>query len=238
MNVKIFSAGSLRGILPVLLEKAGIEAKLELGPSGVLKERIVSGERPDLFFPASMNHAIDLAAQDLSSNPQVFAHNELCLFGRSQSLKGHDALSAMLDPKMRLGTSTPIDDPGGDYAFAVLDKANTLIPGATDILKQKALTLVGGRNSKIGEGNHSPVYVLFKEYIVDMFLGYRTTAINMVSLMDDIIVVELPKELQVKVEYGVVVIGMSIQGQRALNLLMTPEFKQLLSFWSGSTKTT
>ena len=50
----------------------------------------------------------------------------------------------MLDPKIKLGTSTPRNDPAGDYAWEVFHKADALEPGSFVTLEQKALRLVGG----------------------------------------------------------------------------------------------
>lgn len=234
LKIRAYAAGSLRKVLPVMLNNAGLVGELAFGPSGVLIERLVSGEQADLFLPASMSHALNFFEMGLGFHPRVFAHNELCLFGKSTVLEGQDALTTMLDPDKRLGTSTPVDDPGGDYAFAVFDKAEALIPGAAQALKKKALTLVGGKNSNIKEGSHSPVYVLFRESMVDLFLGYRTTAMDLVSRLDDIVMAELPKALQVKAEYGAVVVAGSTKGEQALNLLMKPEIRSSLKEYGFS----
>ena len=227
-DVKVYAAGSLRKVLPAMFEKTGLVAEIEFGPSGVLKDRIINGEKVDLFVSANMKHAYSLAGSGLSNDPLAFTQNELCLFGRKQVLKSGDALSLMLDSRYKLGTSTPIDDPGGDYAFAVFDKADAVARGASDKLRKKALTLVGGKSSNIKCGSHSPVYVLFKENLVDMFLGYRTTAKDLMSRIDGLVIVELPESLKVRAEYGAVVVNSSVKGEQALNLLMTPKIREIL----------
>ncbi|WP_320171022.1 substrate-binding domain-containing protein [Maridesulfovibrio sp.] len=228
LKVKVYAAGSLRKVLPVLFEQAGIEAEIEFGPSGVLKDRIAGGESVDLFFSANKMHGSSLAASGLSSEPIAFAHNELCLFGRSDVIGNRNPLQVMLDEQVRLGTSTPIDDPGGDYAFMAFDKAEMLQSGATAALKNKALPLVGGKNSKIRDGSNSPVHVLFEKSLVDVFLGYKTTAQAVKSGIDGIEIVELSAKMQVQAEYTVVVIRESAQGALALDLLGSEESRNLL----------
>jgi cation diffusion facilitator family transporter len=49
----------------------------------------------------------------------------------------------MLDPTIKLGTSTPRADPSGDYAWDAFRKAETIKPGAFAALEKKALKLVG-----------------------------------------------------------------------------------------------
>ncbi len=52
-------------------------------------------------------------------------------------------LELMLDPAVKLGTSTPKADPSGDYAWALFRKADALRPGAYAALDAKALKLTG-----------------------------------------------------------------------------------------------
>ncbi len=146
MPTRVFAAGSLRKVLPAMAKESGLQLDFEFGPSGVLKERILNGEKPDMFFPASMRHATELHDAGEYLCPTVFLQNSLCLFGKKAFLVGDDVLEMLMNPHCRLGTSTPHDDPGGDYAFSVFDKAESLRPGAGALLKAKALTLVGGRN--------------------------------------------------------------------------------------------
>ena len=56
-------------------------------------------------------------------------------------------LSRMLDPNVKLGSSTPKADPSGDYAFEVFKKADAIKSGAQAELEKKALLLAGGATS-------------------------------------------------------------------------------------------
>jgi len=53
-------------------------------------------------------------------------------------------LDRLLDPAVRLATSTPGADPGGDYAFAVFARAEAIRAGARAALEAKAQQLYGG----------------------------------------------------------------------------------------------
>jgi ABC-type molybdate transport system substrate-binding protein len=53
----------------------------------------------------------------------------------------------MLDPNLKLGTSTPKADPAGDYTWAMFAKADALRPGSRALLEAKAVQLMSGRNS-------------------------------------------------------------------------------------------
>jgi molybdate transport system substrate-binding protein len=43
-------------------------------------------------------------------------------------LNDGNLIAKLLDPSVRLATSTPIADPGGDYAWNVFDKAEAVRP--------------------------------------------------------------------------------------------------------------
>src|SRR5215468_7962418 len=80
---------------------------------------------------------------------RVFARNELCALVREGlTVSSETLLDVLLDPKVRLGTSTPKADPSGDYAFALFAKAEALKPGAKAALEAKALQLTGGPASE------------------------------------------------------------------------------------------
>lgn len=217
----VFAAGSLRKVLPAMAELVGISINPVFGPSGVLRERIAQGERPALFLPANYKHGQILADMGLCAAPKIFTENSLCLFGRQAALQSGDVLQNMLNPENRLGTSTPVDDPGGDYAFSVFDRAESVQTGSRDLLRSKAMTLVGGKNSPKSAGPHSPVYGLFTEDKVDLFLGYRTTAIDIAGRMEDIQIMDLPDDLSVKAQYYGVVIDKSRAGSDLLMRLQT-----------------
>jgi molybdate transport system substrate-binding protein len=46
-------------------------------------------------------------------------------------------LTTLLDANVKLGTSTPLNDPSGDYAWEVFRKADKLKPGAFSTLAKK-----------------------------------------------------------------------------------------------------
>ncbi len=56
-------------------------------------------------------------------------------------------IDRMLDPAVKLGTSTPQADPSGDYAWEVFRRVDKLRPGSFVALEAKALKLTGGPSS-------------------------------------------------------------------------------------------
>jgi ABC-type molybdate transport system substrate-binding protein len=93
-----------------------------------------------------VGNAIALAKGGRAAPPVVFTRNRLCaLIAPGVEVTPETLLDRMLDPSVKLGTSTPRADPAGDYTWRLFDKADKLRPGAYAALDRKALQLTGGR---------------------------------------------------------------------------------------------
>ncbi|MCB2215826.1 MAG: substrate-binding domain-containing protein [Desulfobulbaceae bacterium] len=205
-NIKIFAAGSLKSPLRQIVDEysqvSNVSVDLELGPSGILKNRIMAGERADLFLSANHAHARELMVHGRTGEVIAFATNELCLFGRFAPCGDDEQLLAvMLDETLRLATSTPGDDPGGDYAFEVFKRADFLKPGVSAILAAKSKQLVGGKDSTAPPPGIHAVAQLFFNDETDIFLGYYTSALIVREQVGNIHIEKLPKQIACKTEY-------------------------------------
>jgi molybdate transport system substrate-binding protein len=87
-------------------------------------------------------------------------------------------LERMLDPQIKLGTSTPKADPSGDYAFEVFRKAEAIKTGAQAALEKKALRLTGGASSPQPAPGRTIYGVLVMQGAADIFLTYCTNRIG------------------------------------------------------------
>src|SRR5262245_36570544 len=151
-SVKLYAAGSLRAVMTELgaefARTGGVKVEGEFGASGLLRERIAKGEPADVFASANMEHPQALAQAGRAGPVVLFARNRLCaLVAPGMSVTPDTLLERMLDPKVKLGTSTPKADPSGDYAWQVFEKAEKLRPGAFAALSGKALKLTGAPDS-------------------------------------------------------------------------------------------
>jgi ABC-type molybdate transport system substrate-binding protein len=133
----------------------------------------------------------------------------------------------MLEPRIKLATSTPKADPAGDYAWDVFRKAEALTPGAFKVLEAKALQLVGG--PAVLPPGRSVYSALIAEGKADMFLSYCTNALAAVAENSGQQMMPLPTQLAVGADYGLTVMAsappqayrfamfiLSAQGQRIL----------------------
>lgn len=117
----------------------------KFGESGLMREWVEAGETAHLFAPANMPHPGSLEAAGRGAPVALSAWNRFCALAAADlAFTSERLLDAMLSDEMRLGTSTPLADPSGDYASALFDRAEAVRPGATVALKDKAMQLTGG----------------------------------------------------------------------------------------------
>ena len=233
--VLLHAAGSLRSALTEVASAfeaaSGQKVDAKYGPSGTLNDEIAGGMRAELFASANMEHPQALAAAAGKSGPVVlFARNRLCALVRpGLAVEPATLLDRMLDPNVKLGTSTPRADPSGDYAWEMFRKADKLKPGAFGALEQKALQLTGGPNAPTAPPGRTIYGVLVAEGKADIFLTYCTGAIEARKQNAGQQIVALADELAVGADYGLTVLTraspqayqfamfiLSVDGQRVL----------------------
>ena len=142
MTLHIFSAGSFRAALSDLAAAwQGETITSRCGPAGLLREAIENGEACDLYLSANAENVARLACRLPLRGQATIARNRLILTCRDDArTHNRDALQLLLDDMLRLATSTPQADPGGDYAWQVFDRIDALHPGAGAKLKARATT--------------------------------------------------------------------------------------------------
>jgi molybdenum ABC transporter molybdate-binding protein len=204
-TVDVYAAGSLRDAMTAVakaFEKStGIAVKTTFGPSGVLRERIEKGERPDMLASADFSSPQTLAKAGLAWQTVLFTRNKLCATGRdSLGLTPDTVLGVLLDPAVHLGTSTPKADPAGDYAWKLFERAEAVKPGSFAALDAKADKIVGGPHNSAPVGGKHPVAAAFEAGKVDVFLGYCSG--NLPKTVPGLVQVQLPSTLAVQADYG------------------------------------
>jgi len=206
----IFAAGSLTAAFTEIVRAfpaAGDVAQPVFGPSGVLRRRIERGEQVDLFASADMDQPRRLARARAGSFVVMFTRNRLCALAKtSLGLTPANLLDKLLDPSVRLATSTPGADPGGDYAWAVFARAEALHAGAEALLQRKAVQLVGGPNSKPLVPGRGAVQGIFLANRADVMLGYCSSGQAVIREIPGLTNVALPPSLTVGPAYGLIVL--------------------------------
>jgi len=233
----VMAASSLTGPLTELAQRfsrsTGIQVETEFGPSGVLMERIEHGAAADVFASANMEYPQRLEQEGKAASAVIFTRNRLCLIARPDlQLQTATVLPHLLDPELRIGTSTPGDDPGGDYAWQLFDKVGQHAPGADIALKRRAQKLVGGRSSPAIPAGHDPMkYYILERRAVDVFVGYCSQRKPGHDTQVDR--VELPPQLAVAADYGLSVLSRPQAGDSAgfrfALFLLSPAAQEVLA---------
>ncbi|MGL1834952.1 molybdate ABC transporter substrate-binding protein [Rhodocyclaceae bacterium SMB388] len=232
-EVTLHAAGSLRAVLTEVGEaftnKTGHPVAATFAASGLLRQRIESGEPAQVFASANVSHPETLAAAGGWSQPVVFTRNVLCALAQPQvQVDSDNLLDVMLDTEVKLGTSTPKADPSGDYAWALFEKAEALRAGSFAALDAKALKLTGGPDSpKAPEGRGTYEWVM-AEGQADVFLTYCTNAVAAKAAQPQLQIVEIARELQVGAAYGLSVRDGAPDAAHALaEYILSPDAQQV-----------
>ncbi len=224
----VYAAGSLREVLTEIAQAhevhTGQKVVLTLGASGLLRERIENGEAAMVFASANTEHPQRLADSGAWAPYQVFVRNSLCaLTSDGVSTTPQTLLATLLDPAIRVGTSTPKADPSGDYAWALFRKADAVQPGAYTRLDAKALKLTGGADSPKAPAGRGTYAWVMDQGQADVFLTYCTNAEAARQEVPRLRVVSVPPTLQVGAAYGVTVRqGAPASAQAFAQMLLAP----------------
>jgi molybdate transport system substrate-binding protein len=106
------AAGSLRAVMTEIsaafTASGGVIVESNFGASGLVRQGIEKGDPTDIFASADVGNAQILADAGRSSAPIVLARNRLCaLVAPGIDVTVDTLLERMLDPSVKLGTSTP-----------------------------------------------------------------------------------------------------------------------------------
>ncbi len=207
----IFAAGSLTAAFTEMAQAfpapPGSVAPPVFGPSGLPRQRIEQGESADILASADMTQPRALARERPGRLVVMFTRKRLCALGRSRlGLTQDNLLDRLLDPAVRLATSTPGADPGGDCAWAVFARAEAVHPGARAILEAKAMKLVGAPNTPLLVAGHGAAQGVFLADRADVMLGYCNGSGPVMQKVAGLTNVALPSALTVGPADGMAVL--------------------------------
>ncbi|MDQ2804317.1 MAG: substrate-binding domain-containing protein [Pseudomonadota bacterium] len=214
-SVDLVAAGSLNPALTQVADAftatTGIAVTETYMASGTLRQEIEAGLRPDVFASADTASPQRLSQEGLAGPVQIFGSNRVVAVVRSgfgQQVTRSNLLSVLLDPATRIGTSTPVADPLGDYTQQIFETAGTIVPGATATLEAKADELVANPSAPpVPAGANSLVYFLDTKPTVDIFIAYVTSAVAARALDPTLQIVALPRKLSITAPYGLTVLN-------------------------------
>lgn len=239
VEVVVYAAGSLRSALTEVgrrfeAAQPGAKVRFVFGASGLLKDRLAGGEAAHVFASANMEHPQALAAAGQAGAVQRFTRNQLCVLAR----EGVEATPAnvvdrLLDPAVRVATSTPKADPSGDYAWQMFGKVGARGGAYADAearLQAKALQLTGGPNSPPPPAGRSVYGAILEAGQADVFVTYCTNALQARREVPTLRQIELPEDVNVAADYGVALLpGAPAAAQRFVETLLGAEGQAVLA---------
>jgi molybdate transport system substrate-binding protein len=234
-ELHVLAAGSLREVIGELGQRyrqaTGTLVSADFGPSGVLRERIEKGEKTDLFASADMGHPLKLLADGRAIRVDMFARNALCAFAAPKiGLTSANFVDRLLDPTVKLGTSTPKADPAGDYTWLMFHRIDAVHPGAFATLDQKAQQIVGGPTNNAPIDGKDPAAAALIAGRIDVMIGYCSGAKRMQSQVADAQMVTIPKDVAAGPEYGLAILSSAAPQTEDLALYMlSPEGQQIFA---------
>ena len=234
-ELTLYGAGSLREAMTEITgafgELHGVAVKADFGPSGLMRERIEKGDKVDVFTSADMGHPLKLRADGRATHVAMFTRNTLCAVAKpAVGLNTENFLARLLDPAVKIGTSTPKADPAGDYTWAMFQIADTIKPGSYAVLDAKAQQIVGGPATNIDPGGRDPTIAALADGRVDLAIGYCTSARLRLAQMPGLAVVEVPAGLRVGPEYGLAVLkGAGPKADDLAFFILAPEGQRILA---------
>jgi molybdenum ABC transporter molybdate-binding protein len=235
VTLKVYSAGSLKAAwtdLAQAYERAsGNKVMFEFGASGLLRERLEKGEKADLFTSADTGHPRTLADKGLSSAMRVFTGNRLCAIAQPElGLTSANLLDKLLDPAVRIASSTPKADPSGDYTWAMFERAGKLKRGAFETLSAKAMQLVGGPNSPPAPKDRTVYGKFMEDRAADVFIAYCTNGVLAQREVPRLVTVQLPETLSVTATYGMALMrGAQPAASGLADFLLSGEGQKILA---------
>jgi molybdate transport system substrate-binding protein len=228
-TLKVMGAGSLRAAITDILQRFPLQSDTvdppEFGASGLMRQKIENGAAVDVFTSADMEQPRRLAAGHPDRLVIHFARNSLCALSRSNlGLDQANLLDRLLDPAVRIATSTPGSDPLGTYSWEVFARADALKPGARATLEAKAKKLVGG-------GEKTPPLVpgkgavegIFLSDQADVMLIYCSAVSAIQKEIPSLTSVKLPATLTVEPADGLVILNSKPVALRFVAFVMSEE---------------
>ncbi len=231
-TIEIYSAGSLRGVVGDLSKDAaalGIEVKSTFGGSGALRERIEKGEKPDLFLSADVGSPRKLQSQGHTVVPVIaFARNRMCVvYRRAADVTPTNLIDHLLAKNVRVKTSAPVVDPGGDYAWAIFDRIDAIRPGSGAVLKEKAQALMNVKATPATPAQ-SAAAALFASHEIDLSLTYCSGFPALQKELPELASFPVPPRLDPHPVYGMAVLSGKPEVLRIALLLMSEQGQALL----------
>jgi molybdate transport system substrate-binding protein len=234
-TLTLYAAGSLHEAMSDVARSfetaTGVAVKTAFGPSGLMRERIEHGEAVDVFASADLGHPLKLKQDGRADFVVMFARNAVCAVSRQGlGLASATMLDRLLDPAVKIGTSTPKADPLGDYTLELYRHAESVRPGAEKALLAKSTEIFGGAANNAPVNGVDPVVAKLQDGTADIVFAYCSNRERLMPMLPDLAMTELPPELRVGPEYGLAVLkGADAKAKDLALFILSPDGQAILA---------
>lgn len=204
--IHIYAAGSLSNVMSAVAssfsEMTGIPVSMQHGPIGPLRERIETGERPDLFLSADVANSSRLAELGLARPPIVFARNTMCaLVRRDANINQGNLIDRILNPDIHIGAVMPAKGLSGDYTWDIFRRVERFKPGAFAVLDSKTRKFNGSPLTLAVQISRDSITRSINDGTIDACFGYVTGMRKRAGRLENVELIELPASIDVVPEY-------------------------------------
>jgi molybdate transport system substrate-binding protein len=208
-DVVLYGAGSLRDVMTAIVadyrSKTSTSVRTAFGPSGLMREKIEAGDGVDLFASADMGHPLKLQKDGRATSVVMFTRNRLCAYATPDvGLTSANFVEKMLGGAVKLGTSTPLADPSGDYTWQMFRLIERARAGAFALLDAKAKKIVGGTTNP---SDADPVASAFGRGDINVMIGYCSGAEQRRRAAANLQVLPIPEPFATGPEYGLAMLS-------------------------------
>ncbi len=216
-EIRVVAARSLKQAFTAIFadyaRQYGVSFAPVFGPSGELRQRLRNGEAFDIFASAALSHAQALTEAGISGPSVLFVRNALCIVtDAGRQIDRTNMIETLLRPEIRIGTSTPVSDPAGDYTWEIFHRIDAKSPGAFAVLSKKAQQLFGGPTMTTPVDARQRLLIALDDHEIDLLIYYCSGARDLIKASAKYVTIELPPELSVGPEYGLTVSRQALPG--------------------------
>lgn len=211
-------------------EHPGVKVTYDFTGSGVLKGDIEEGAPGDIFLSANAKFQRELEKKGFLKSYRIFAYDYLAAatpINNPEKVNKFNLINKLMDPNVKLGTSSPHTDPAGDYTWKMFKIINKKIPGAF--------------NRIVSHDNHmldaALVIPALKNGNVDLAILYTSQLLELERSGTKINIIPITKEYNTKAKFTISILNQSKYkklDQDFVALIFSKKGQEILNYWGFS----
>lgn len=208
-------------------EHPGVKVDFDFMGAGVLKGDIEEGAPCDIFLSANAKFQRELQKRNFLKSYKIFAYDYLAAAtpeSNPAKVNKENLIKKLMDPSVKLATSSPNTDPAGDYTWKMFEIINHKIPGAF--------------NKIVNHDNHMLDAALVMPALVngdvDLAILYTSQLVELQRSGAKINIIPINKEYNTKAKFTVAILNQSKYKKLDADftkLLFSKKGQEILNYW-------